>query len=409
MYYDILIRHYMIFKRLFFNNVKRDDMTKFSNNAGKIRMVVVVILVEFFISCTNVNEPEFPVLSVDVSKMNPPSVFDIFEKIEIIPLETTNNSLIGGQADNIDFFDNHYYVLDGRTDSFYCFDEHGRFVRKIGNKGAGPEEYFLATNFAINKSNHVVELLNPFGIIYTYELSGKFVSKTQLPDLVPNYQEIMLLNDSIRILRSSTHNNENQLYAYSNQSNTIVNSFYKENPAINGFNLLSFYHYNNGIYFYKPLKSAVFKIDQHGFEVAYSWDFGALNPEKAELDSDITSERIAEMYMNAQIKGIYNIQYQNDDYYYTLFRRYVNQDLVNINVLYDKRTNRKIVFDNFKEGLRFFPIFWCDNYVLATSSLFRERNVGKTVDPMVLDEANSNILNTIEEDDNPFILKYYFK
>ena len=378
------------------------------------RTVFGVLLIAIIVACNHADKPDYPVLSVDVTRMNPPSLFDIFKKIEIIPLETTEHSLIGGSASKIIFYNNHYYILDAPnpSKSFYCFDEQGKFVRKIGNEGRGPEEYIFVQNFVINESNHTAELLSPFGTIYTYELSGKFVGKKRLPDLVPNYQHIKLLNDSIRILLSATDNNQDQLYVYSTQSNTIVNSYYQENPAIFQWSCGKFYQYNNAIYFCKPLVSKVFKIDQHGYEVAYAWDFGALNPENIKFDTDITNERLSEMFRNSQIKGFLFYQSQNDNYYFTSF---INQEpsvsaykQKYTSVLYEKRNNKKFVFEKFKEGLMFLPIFWCNDYVLATSTAF-SNNTSKRVDPSVLDEENRRKLNAIKEDDNPFIIKYYFK
>ena len=364
-----------------------------------------VLFIIFFIACNNEKESDFPVLSVNLSNKNVVSIFDVFEKIEIIPLETNVLSIIKGVG-KIEFYNNHYY-LSGRNGSFYCFNENGKFIRKIGNEGAGPEEYNYVTDFVINKNKDVMEMLSPFGMLYFYELSGKFAGKIKLPGEVPNYQEIMLLNDSIRILSSIVENNICQLYVYSVQSNSIVNSFYREEPAIFSFNLERFYQYNDSIYFYKPLVSSVFKINQQGYKVAYSWDFGVLNPENRKLDKDLTKEELVEMFKNSQIKGIYNTQFQNDNYYYTRFASALNQNnFVDINVLFDKRDNKKFVFEKFKEDLFFYPIFWCNDYVLASTYKY---DCDKVINDAVLDEKNIKKLESIDEEDNPFIIKYYFK
>ena len=314
------------------------------------RTVFYIILIAILFACQHENETDYPVLSVDITKMNVPSVFDIFGKIEIIPLETTDNSLIGGEnLYKIDFYNNHYYILDGRTKSFLCFDEHGKFVRKIGSEGQGPQEYIFVTNFIIN--NNVVELLSPWTYLYTYELSGKFVSKVKLPDLVHNYQEIMLLNDSIRILTSSVDLDQDMLYVYSTRSNTIINSFYKDNYKIPLYRGKPFYQYNDSIFFYEPLVSRVFKINQDGYEVAYAWDFGAMSPEKSRLEKNINAERTGQLFESGQIKGTLNTQFQNENYCFTRFTRIAklySNEIININVLYDKRNNRAFVFERFK-------------------------------------------------------------
>jgi len=379
------------------------------------RVIFVALMITIFIACkkNNVKESDYPVLSVDITRMNPPSLYDFFRKIEIITLETTDSSLIGGSATNTVFCNNHYYILDNRSRSFYCFDEYGKFVKRIANEGQGPQEFISVGDFVINKSSNTAELLSSFGYLYVFELSGKFANKIALP--VPNYyHEIAVLNDSLRILLTqSADHNEDQLYVYSTRSNIIVNSFYREDFAIFNFNPRYLYQYNDNIFYYKPLISKVYEVDQHGYKVAYSWDFGSLNPEnaklnKSELDNhngSITNERLAKMFVDGQIKGLYNVQYQNDKYYYTLFNRSVNSEILRTNVFYDKRDHKTFVFEKFKEGLIFFPFFWCDDYVLSTSA----SSFSKAIDTSILDEENAKKLNEIEEEDNPFIIKYYFK
>ena len=386
------------------------------------RTVFFVFLIVILFACHSEHEVDYPVLSVDITKMNVPSVFDIFEKIEIIPLETTDNSLIGGEGVGIiDFYNNHYYILNGSTQSFFCFDEHGKFVRKIGNRGLGPQEYNYITDFIIN--NNVVELLSPWGFLYVYNLSGRFLNKTSLPMIVDNYQtsliqddsirifnyqDIMLLNDSIRILTSSVDLNQDMLYVYSTRSNTIINSFYKNNYNIPAQVGKSYYQYNDSIFFYEPIVSKVFRINQYGYEVAYAWDFGAMSPENSRLEKDISSERSFQLFESGQMKGLLNRQFQNENYYFTRSTRIAklySNEILHINILYDKRNNRAFVFEKFKEDLTFFPVFWNDEYVLASSHIYLK----KAVDFTVLDEENRNKLKAITEDDNPFLIKYYFK
>jgi len=95
------------------------------------RTVFYIILIATLFACRHEKEVDYPVLSVDITRLNTPSVFDIFEKVEIIPLETTDNSLLGNIF-GIAFYNNHYYITDLKGESLFCFDEHGKFVRKIG-------------------------------------------------------------------------------------------------------------------------------------------------------------------------------------------------------------------------------------------------------------------------------------
>ena len=88
----------------------------------------------------------------------------------------------------------------------------------------------------------------------------------------------------------------------------------------------------------------------------------ALNPKKTKLDTDISNERLVEMFLNSKIKWIYNLQFQNDKYFYTSFIRYDNQNSLQTNVFYDKRNHKTFVFEKFKEDLTFYPFFGCMGY-----------------------------------------------
>jgi len=376
------------------------------------RVLLWIFLLGVFITCHKVDKATiYPKLDVDLSLMNIPSVFNVFKKIEIIPLETTESSLIGVLGQVV-FYNNHYYVSDRRIDSFLCFDEDGKFVRKIGKSGQGPEEYISASpSYIINPYNNTFEILSSWGdFYYVYELSGKFVEKVKLPNSGTIYHNMILLNDSIRILHSSTaRNGQDQFYVYSNLSNTIVNSFYQENPNLFFIANLKFHVYNNNIFFQRPLKSSVLKVDQDGYEVAYVWDFGAMNPENTQFDKDITHEKMKEMFDDSRIKGVFTSHFQNDIYYYTSFVGINQQDKTRrrvVNVLYGKQDKKVYVFDTFKENLHFYPIFWCNEYVLSFTQPY-DANI--FLNPSVLNEENRKKLAAIKEDDNPFLIKYYFK
>jgi hypothetical protein len=101
------------------------------------------------------------------------------------------------------------------------------------------------------------------------------------------------------------------------------------------------------------------------------------------------------------------MQFQNNSYYYTLFFYKKKKKIVISNVLYDKRDNIVFVFDKFQEGIRFSPPnYLCNEYVLSSSqSDLKDRVINSSV----LDEENRKKLEAIQEDDNPFIIKYYFK
>ena len=76
-------------------------------------------------------------IKVDLDKPQKVSLFDYFKQIELIPLETNDNVLIGWIGKIIDF-KNFYYVFDTQRFILYIFDKTSNYVYKIDKRGQGP-------------------------------------------------------------------------------------------------------------------------------------------------------------------------------------------------------------------------------------------------------------------------------
>ncbi|MEA1876649.1 MAG: 6-bladed beta-propeller [Bacteroidota bacterium] len=102
----------------------------------------------------------------------------IGESIEYIPLETTPSCLIG-PAHNYRYKivrDTIYLTRSGHP--VYVFDLNGKFVRRIGQVGKGPQEFVDVTSFAIDKNENRIWISDrKVGKILIYSTDGSFVSQ----------------------------------------------------------------------------------------------------------------------------------------------------------------------------------------------------------------------------------------
>jgi hypothetical protein len=77
---------------------------------------------------------------------------DLVDTVEIIPLETTEESLIGqltkGIIDKEDIF-----IFDYKLQCLVNFDITGNFIRKIGEKGMGPEDFLEIRDICLSGDN----------------------------------------------------------------------------------------------------------------------------------------------------------------------------------------------------------------------------------------------------------------
>ena len=103
---------------------------------------------------------------------------DIIESIEYVPLETTDDVLIGSIIPNtrgFDVSDNYIVVFCNQQTQVFLFSRDGRFIRRIGRRGQGPGEYtMLAGVFLDEKREQIFVLTIPQNIL-VYNLRGEFV------------------------------------------------------------------------------------------------------------------------------------------------------------------------------------------------------------------------------------------
>ena len=99
----------------------------------------------------------------------------VFGRVKMIPLETSDNSLVGRGPDLLS--DNqHYFVWDKQQHFIIRFDETGKYINRIGSRGAGPGEYILILDYYIDTTSATVEILAPSGQILRYNYDGQFIS-----------------------------------------------------------------------------------------------------------------------------------------------------------------------------------------------------------------------------------------
>lgn len=148
----------------------------------------------------------------------------IAEKIEYIPLKTSDSILI---ADIFDFTTVHDNFFIRSNQSFYRFDQQGNFMNDLFKVGNGPEEtnplcftvneydsavYVLDKNHSIKVYSYSGDYLrsfkSPVGSIWLYNFSffnnHLFVPLTQKPSTEYIYSCYDLQNDSLIILCNNT-------------------------------------------------------------------------------------------------------------------------------------------------------------------------------------------------------------
>ena len=124
----------------------------------------------------------------------------LFKSVKCIPLETNDNSLLGGM-DKVLVYKDVIYVLDNSiAKGLFVFDGKGNFVRQIGKIGNGPGEYSRIYDFTIDTDNNNILILGERGKILFYDILTGQYTKTVLTGHSPitiKYYNGMLYADLV--------------------------------------------------------------------------------------------------------------------------------------------------------------------------------------------------------------------
>lgn len=155
-------------------------------------------------------QAQSPVIIDIESGMNRPGnlvLSDIADDIQYIPLETYEYNLID-YVNKLKFNDQYIFVQDANPPSIHVFTHNGKYIRKIGTHGRGPNEYNYLNDFAISSFKPHVWLLtsNPYKIM-EYNINGSFVQQIEYL-MSDNYNSIeSLFNDKYLIMQTNSFGN----------------------------------------------------------------------------------------------------------------------------------------------------------------------------------------------------------
>ena len=117
----------------------------------------------------------------DLSKVEAPKALllsDLVDDLRIIKLDNADDALV--RDGSIWVSDKRFIIYDGNE--VKQFDRDGKYIGKIGAKGNGPGEYYIAPyDFAIDEKRGKIHMLSYSATkVQTYDLEGKFIGDTPL-------------------------------------------------------------------------------------------------------------------------------------------------------------------------------------------------------------------------------------
>ena len=341
-------------------------------------------------------------LSVSMDEQSP-SYRDYFDRVELIPLETNDSSMIARVKKAVCINDT-LVVYDSRRSLVFAFRNDGTFISRIGRVGDGPEDYSHLSDIAYNEEKGYLTLLTPFGEILDYTAGNLFLRRQRLPSK-PNYQACTWLADNRLALWSVVESDEAGLTIVEpGKDETVFSDWYNDNRV--DFQVLKpFYRYKEGLYFTAPMENRVYEVCSDSLRFAYMWDLDGINNDDYIKEvSAIEDPRERGDRINNDIKSKvlrYNIEenWQTEEYYLATVTTGWSPDLIFRSLVYSKKKDSGVFMRYFKEGMSFYPILVTEEYAMCA------------VPVEEIDKYNAILGTDVPADDdmNVVMAKYYFK
>lgn len=164
----------------------------------------------------------------------------IVSSSRIIPLETTDDCLIR-EINRILLPEDKLVIFDDKGDCVYLFDKNGKFIKKIGERGEGPQEYNQISDITIFPTMKCIAILcdRPYKIMF-FDFSGIFLNEVSFE----KYYSDIAIHDETLICRVEKNDGTTQLDTYTYpmvlQDSYILPSMFSYSYGKSSDNIYSF-------------------------------------------------------------------------------------------------------------------------------------------------------------------------
>lgn len=144
----------------------------------KLKHLFLMTLCLFYV-CSIWGQETIPLK--DALSLTECKVSEYASSIEYIPLETSDDCLIGDEFSLI-VASQDIFVHEFSDQKIYRFDRNGKFLNSIGKKGQGPGEYTCIYSIYVDESTRECFLMDTFsGNVLVYDYDGTYKRKIHVP------------------------------------------------------------------------------------------------------------------------------------------------------------------------------------------------------------------------------------
>ena len=343
---------------------------------------------------------------------------DIIEDVTFIPIETTPESLIELYR-KVFFYDDKIYILDDvGAEALFIFDNNGNFLRTIGTKGQGPEEFSVLSGMCIDKKNNNILLYdNGKNRIMYYDLDGNYLKNAKVNyrhseqfAILPSGNLIAIANNFFR----NFHLNKFDRYRliYSDTTRNIQKFGFEFDDNVNLYRSWSTFFFNDDeLLFYQQYTNSIYRITENSITEKYRIDCSNFTPFDIKMISGFNNDKEFKdywysktnlaPYMGENINHLYfDVEDKGERYTY----------------FYDKRSGNYIGFKKMNYDTEFFNAFNTDlfsynDYFIGkapTEELMKMKELHDKSGKPFPDKINK-MIETFKDDDNDVLIMFKIK
>lgn len=390
-----------------------------------MKNIFVILLLMIVYACSSNRtqvQSDIEVVPVEIENVTK-DASSFLEKIEIIPLETIDSSLVHKCRKILYNKEMDIYAVYTREQIVYTFTGDGRFINSSRRmKGQGPKEYYMILDINFNTYLKGIDMLNPYGTIYTYSPDFELLSKRKVDLKYPvdhflgvGFDEYVFTypylwaDPEIVFVNMETKQTNNVDYDGTIAGGNTMDSecFHKVDS--------NFYFVPLGVNYYcykidirkKDLLPVLYldfgeeEIKEKGLPGCGWGRNNETDKEKREIVKDF-EERYRFLRNSNHI--IPSIKFFNNDYVY-IFMVKTTRGLGS-SYIYNRKTKNGYLL---KSGT---PFFMCPCFAITDNVLHAicpPDKVTEAVDKKLMSSEEIRKMETLKEDDNPVILKYYLR
>lgn len=235
-----------------------------------------ILLFSILLSCSKVSqENKEAVVTIAISK-DSCRTFQFSKYLEnpvFIPLETSQNSMIG-QISKLEITDDYIFILDKDiTKNLFLFAKDGKFIRKIGRQGKGPHEYISIDDFFFDPKKQQIQMLdNQTTQIKIFDMEGNFIRAIKT-GLFGTYGFAPLSKADEYILFGINDNYLN-IFSENKISKTLLPKSKNENTIFFYPSNYMFSSYQDEVFSYVPFSPIIYQVTNADIHPYYYFDFG---------------------------------------------------------------------------------------------------------------------------------------